>query len=328
MAVASAAAPAPAIAPGSSAAVTAGIGFAALGFGLFTVMDTIVKWLGGGGYPLHQVVFFNALFSLVPASLLVARSGGLRQLRTRRPGLHLLRGCFALVSTACAFYAFTHLPLADAYAIIFTGPLLVTALSALILGEPVGWRRWSAVVVGFVGVLIMLRPGTGVVGAGAVAALTCACAYACSIITLRKLSATETTPSFLLYGNLTILAATGTMLAFDFRPMPLGDLGLLAACGLFGGTAFICIVNAHRRAPAAIVAPFQYTQMAWGVVLGYLIWGDVPQPAVLLGCAVVVGSGLFILYRETQLRAAGRAAGGGRPGDALPTPRPQPAATV
>jgi drug/metabolite transporter (DMT)-like permease len=295
-------------------AIAAGIGFAALGFGLFTGMDTMVKWLGAA-YPLHQIVFFNSLFSLVPMAVMIAWSGGLRQLRTRRPGLHVLRGGFALVSTAAAFYAYTRMPLADAYAIIFTGPLLVTALSALILKEPVGWRRWSAIGVGFAGVLIMLRPGAGVLGQGAVAALVCAVGYALSVVTLRKLSATETTASFLFYGNLTILAATGALLAFEFARMPWADLALLAACGLTGGTAFIAIVNAHRRAPAAIVAPFQYTQMAWGALLGFLIWGDVPQPSVVLGCAVVVASGLFILYRETRLRA-GAVSGAGRPATA------------
>src|SRR5688572_9547412 len=172
-----AASAAPAVAASGSSAVTAGIGLAAVAFFMFTGMDAMVKWLSGR-YPLHQVVFFNSLFSLIPVALMTARAGGLGRLRTRRPWLHLLRGILALLGTLGGFYAYTQMPLADAYAIIFIGPLLITALSVPLLGEPVGWRRWAAVGVGFAGVLVMLRPGTGVMGAGAVGALVGATCYA------------------------------------------------------------------------------------------------------------------------------------------------------
>jgi drug/metabolite transporter (DMT)-like permease len=137
-----------------------GIGLGALAFGLFSIMDALIKWLSAT-YPVPQLVVFNALFALIPIAVLIVRRGGLLQLRTRRLGLHLLRGALGMLGSFLAFFAYSRLPLADAYAIIFATPLLITALSVPILGEAVGWRRWSAVVVGFVGVLINAAAGRG-----------------------------------------------------------------------------------------------------------------------------------------------------------------------
>ena len=289
---------APALAAPS--AISVGIGLGALAFALFTVMDTMIKWLSAG-YPVHQLLFSNALFALVPVMAVSARRGGLARLRTRRLGMHLLRGLTGMASGFLAFYAFSRLPLADAYSIIFATPLLITALSVPILGEQVGWRRWSAVGVGFVGVLIMLQPGVAPIGVGSLAALGAAGASALSILLVRKLSATESTASIALYSNLTVVVGMGALLAFDTVVPNLVDLALMAATGLIGGTALLVLIGAYRRAPAALVAPFQYSQMLWAIVLGFAIFGDLPEQAKLLGAAVVAASGLFILYRETTL---------------------------
>src|SRR3546814_734003 len=147
-------------------AAALGIGAAALAFALYTTMDTTIKWMSAG-YPLHQIVLANSLFALVPVLVAVGRSGRWSALRTRRLGLHLLRGAISIFGAYGAFFAYSRMPLADAYAILFASPLFITAFSALILKEDVGWRRWTAVAVGFVGVLVMLRPGAGVVGLGA-----------------------------------------------------------------------------------------------------------------------------------------------------------------
>ena len=279
---------------------TAGIGFGALAFALFSVMDALVKWLSAS-YPVPQILVCNALFALVPVGVLVARRGGLPQLRTRRLGLHLLRGLLGTTGGLLAFYAFSRLPLADSYAIIFATPLLITALSVPILGEAVGWRRWSAVLVGFVGILVMLRPGIAPIGPGSLAALGAACASACAILLVRKLSVTETTTSIAFYSNLTAVVLTGIAFSPTFVLPSLFDLMLMAASGLIGGTALLVLIAGYRRSPAALVAPFQYSQMLWAIVLGALVWGDLPEPAMLLGAAIVAGSGLFILYRETTL---------------------------
>ncbi|MGH6915037.1 MAG: DMT family transporter [Geminicoccales bacterium] len=280
--------------------VGAGLGLGALAFALFTCMDTMIKWLSAG-YPVHELVFTNALFALLPIAVLTLRPGGLARLRTRRLALHVLRGVCGMGGAFLAFYAYSQVPLADAYAIIFATPLLITALSVPVLGEQVGWRRWSAVGVGFVGVLIMLRPGTAPVGPGSLAALGAACASAFSILLVRKLSVTETTAGIALYSNLTVVAAMGVLLAFDFVVPDPGDLLLMAASGLVGGTALLVLIAAYRRAPAALVAPFQYSQMLWALLLGFVIWGDLPDPAKLVGAAIVATSGLFVLYRESTL---------------------------
>jgi drug/metabolite transporter (DMT)-like permease len=277
-----------------------GIGLGALAFGLFSMMDALIKWLSAS-YPVPQLVVFNALFALIPIALLMVRRGGLLQLRTGRLGLHLLRGVLGTLSSFLAFYAYSRLPLADAYAIIFATPLLITALSVPILGEAVGWRRWSAVVVGFVGILIMLRPGVAPIGVGSLAALGAACASASAVLLVRKLSVTETTTSIAFYSSLTVLLLMGALFGHGFVTPGLLDLALMAGSGLLGGSALLILIAAYRRSPAALVAPFQYSQMLWAIVLGVLLWGDLPEVAMLLGASIVAASGLFILHRETTL---------------------------
>ena len=281
-------------------AVGAGIGLGACAFALFTVMDALIKWLSAD-YPIHQLVFSNSLFALLPVLLVSLRRGGLARLRTRRLPLHVLRGLLGAAGSLLAFYAYSQLPLADAYAIIFTTPLMITALSLPVLGEPVGWRRWSAVAVGFLGVLIMLRPGVAPIGIGALAALGGACLSALSILLVRKLGTTESTASIALYSNLTVVLIAGLLQPFGGIVPSALDFGLMAAAGLIGGTALLVLIAAYRSAPAALVAPFQYSQMVWAILLGFVVWGDVPEAAKLLGAAVVAASGLFILYRETAL---------------------------
>jgi drug/metabolite transporter (DMT)-like permease len=289
-----------AVADSAAPAATAGIGMGALAFGLFSLMDALVKWLSAS-YPVPQILVCNALFALVPVGAMVVHRGGLPQLHTRRLGLHLVRGVLGTTGGFLAFYAFSRLPLADAYAIIFATPLLITALSVPILGEAVGWRRWSAVLIGFVGVLVMLRPGMAPMSLGSLAALGAACASACAILLVRKLSVTETTTSIAFYSNVTAVVLTGIAFSATFVVPSLLDLALMAASGLIGGTALLVLIAAYRSSPAALVAPFQYSQMLWAILLGALVWGDLPEPLMLLGASIVAGSGLFILYRETAL---------------------------
>ncbi len=290
---------------GATPSVGLGIGFGVLAFLLFSSMDMMVKLLSAG-YPIQQMLFFNALFSLLPIGFAVWRAGGLAQLRTRRPVTHFLRGCFGMVASFAAMTGFSMMPMADVYAILFATPLLVTALSVPLLGEQVGWRRWSAILAGFTGVMIMLQPGSGAVGIGTIAALVAALSASFSVILVRKLSATESTASIALYSNLLIILVMGGWLLFDYRPMPLADIALAGAAGIAGGAALLSLIGAYRRAAAAIVAPFQYSQMIWGVVLGFLVFGDLPASGVMLGSGIVVASGLYIIHRELVLAKQGR----------------------
>ncbi|MDR6292579.1 drug/metabolite transporter (DMT)-like permease [Inquilinus ginsengisoli] len=291
-----------ALAP-SRSSVSAGIGFACLGFALYTCMDTAVKWLSAG-YPLYQVIFFNAAFGLVPMLAYAQLTGGFGQLKTRRSWLHGVRAALALIGSFTCFHAYSVMPIADVYAILFCAPLLITALSVPILGESVGWRRWSAVGVGFIGVMVMLRPGAGMANPAILGALFSAVANALGFLLLRRFIATENRITFGFYASAATAIATGLMILVFGGVMPaLNDLLPIAIGGMLGGSAYLFVTNAYRQAPAAVVAPFQYTQMIWGVLSGYLLWQDVPDTTMLIGCAIVIASGLYILHRETVRQA-------------------------
>ncbi len=275
-----------------------------MAFMLFTGMDTCIK-LVSGRYHTVQISCLNALFALLPLVAAAMWGGGLHRLRTRRLPLQLLRGLCQASGVPLTFFAYSLMPLADAYALLFTMPLIITALSVPLLREPVGARRWGAVVVGFIGVLIVLRPGSGLFGIGTIAALSGAFMNACAMLILRRLGATDNPEAAAFYGNLTIFLVMALALPFVLiLPAP-GDLAISALGGTLGGTAFLLLAHAYKRAPAALVAPFQYAQMPFALVAGYLLFNNRPEPVMLLGAAVVIASGLYILHRETVRRAAG-----------------------
>ncbi|WP_051340199.1 DMT family transporter [Azospirillum halopraeferens] len=282
-----------------------GIGLAVAGFALFSAADGLIKHLSTR-YPLVEVVFFNALFSLVFIAAAAMIWGGPAMLTTRRPGIHLLRGLFGLAAGYGAFFGFSHMPMADVYAILFSSPLIIAALAGVLLGERVDARRWVAVLVGFAGVLVMLRPGSGAVNVGVLGAMVGALGYSASALVVRRYGAGETPFSFPFFGNCVVTAVLALFQPFIFVPPAPGDLALMALAGLFGGMALICTLGAFRIAPAPVVAPFQYTQMVWGVLLGVLVFGDLPSPWLAVGGGLVVASGLYLLQRER--RAARRSA--------------------
>jgi drug/metabolite transporter (DMT)-like permease len=300
-----------------STAAVAAVPTAARGIALYTwailvmsAMDTVIKWLSAD-YPTIQIVFFRSLFGLVPLVVLVVRAGGPATFRTSRPGIHLLRGLISLGAAFFFFYAFRTLPLADAYAIAFAAPLLVTALSVPMLGEHVGPRRWAAVVVGFIGVAVMLRPGSagvaGFLSLGALAALAGTFLYALNVTLIRRYSRTETNAALILYSTMVMVAGSLPFLPSAFvMPDATGWL-LLITTGLLGGIGLLAITEAFRIAPVAIVAPFEYTAMLWAVLFGWIFWGDLPDAWIIAGSAIVIGSGLYILHRETRPQPAAEA---------------------
>lgn len=280
----------------------AGIGLAVLAFALYTTTDTIIKWVTAL-IPIYQIILTLAATNLVVFVMVARIRGSLTRVRTRRLGLHLLRALAALSGGFGAFYAYSKLPLADAYALIFAGPLFVTALSVPVLKEQVGWRRWSAVLVGFLGVVVMLRPGTSAFEPAALGALFGALGYALTVMMVRKLGSSESPYSYGIYGNILTVAITGALcLVFGFVPIDPFDFALLIAGGVVGSFAFLSMVAAYSRAPAAVVAPFQYSQMIWGTLAGYVVWRHVPDTTTLVGAGIVATSGLYILHRETMRR--------------------------
>lgn len=283
--------------------VARGIGLYSGAIVILVIMDAVIKWLSAD-YPTMQIVFFRAFFGLVPVLLWLTVSRRWAALRTKRPGAHIFRGLIGTAAAFCFFLAFRHMPLADAYAIAFTAPLFITALSVPILREAVGIHRWSAVAIGFAGVVIMLQPGVegmaGFLSIGALAALAGAFFFALSMVLIRTFGRTETNAAMVFYAALVMVTVSACALPFGFVMPTAGDLALFIAVGLLGGTAVLGVTEAFKTAPAAILAPFEYTAMVWGVAVGFVVWGDLPNRWIIAGSVVVIGSGLYILHRETR----------------------------
>jgi len=268
---------------------------------VFAVMDALLKALTAR-YPPLQVAALRGVASLPFIALPLLLTGRAATLLPRRPGMHLLRGLLMVVIMGGFLYAVRSLSLADAYAIFLTAPLMVTALAALLLREPVGWRRWLAVGVGLGGALVMLRPSaSGFVTVAALGALVAALAYACNAILLRVLTRTDTTASVALWsiGLMTVIAA---LIAWPaWVTIERSDIWYIVAIGFVGAVAQLFLIEAFRAAPASLIAPFEYTALFWGICIDWVVWQTLPTLRVLTGSAVVIGCGLYIIWRERQL---------------------------
>ena len=250
-------------------------------------------------YPLEQFVFLRSLIGLSIFLLLAHQFGGLGELITRRWGWHLLRTLFAAGAMFGFFYGLSKMPLIDALTLGFTAPLMTTALSVPMLGDKVGWRRWMAVVAGFGGVLLILRPGAGTISFAALSVLFAAFCYACLAITARKLADTESTFCLSVYvvaGPMLVSALLSVDGAWQ-NPDLVGWL-LFVGAGICSVVAWIGIVGGYRRAPPSVLAPFEYTALIAGAIAGYVIWGEVPDRWVIAGATIIIGSGLYVVYRE------------------------------
>ncbi len=282
-----------------------GILFALLTFASYSTADAAVKWLTDS-YSIFQITFLTSVFALIPISYLVWRAGGLRSLRPRHPGTVLLRTVFLTIESLCAYYAFSRLPIANVYTLIFAAPLIVTALSAPLLREPVGRHRWAAVAVGFCGVLVVLRPGWVPLDIGYLGAAGSAVFFALSMLLTRRIGHRESASAMLVSLMLTkivvSLAISVVIVPEVFQPMPLPHWGGMLFVGVFVGLAHIFLIEAFARAPAPVVAPFQYSQIVWAVFYGLVLFGDLPDLFIVTGSGIVIGSGLYILWRERMAK--------------------------
>lgn len=281
----------------ASASAAAGILMALAAFAMFSFMDTVVKLLGTR-YHVAQVIFVNCSFGLLAVVLIGLARGGWYRLRPRQWRLHLARWVVSLVTTTAVFWSLPRLPLADLYAILFASPLLVIALSAPLLGEGVDWRRWTAVVAGFIGVLVILKPSGEVVAWPALVAACGAVGHALNMLIMRKIgTGAEPVEVIGVVGNLLTAVATGLVLPLVWITPSPEDFLLAAAAGTIAGGAFLLLAAAFRAAPAAIIAPFQYSQMLYAVVVGWLLFADLPSLRMLAGAGIIVISGLYVLRR-------------------------------
>lgn len=279
---------------------------------LFSVYNAIAKWLAVDFNPL-QIVFFRGLFGLLPVGLILLHDGkGVRQLVSRRPGLQLVRATTGLLSNVCFILSYRSMPLADAVAIGYAAPIFVTALSVPLLSERVGMHRWSAVVVGFLGVVLVARPGSGAFQLAALLAIAGTLAYSICIITTRRLGAVDASVCTMVHSTTFYALASALALPVVWTTPGWGELTLFALLGCVAGCGMYLFVQAYRFAPAATIAPFDYTAMAWAMLFGFLIWGEVPDWNSLAGITVIVASGLYIFRRETLAARAKAAAAAGR----------------
>lgn len=282
-----------------------GIGFELIAIVCFSLVDGLAKWLGQD-YPAVQIVFFRYFFGLLPVAVFVWRGGGLSSLRTRRLPLHILRASLLFTALFLFFQALQSMPLAEAIAVAFTAPLFVTALAGPLLGEAVDARRWGAVALGFLGALIMVRPGSAAFRPEALLVLGSALAFSLFVTLTRRMTRTETNVALLAYS--TLFAGT---LSLPFLPFvwlaPAGeDLWLFMLIGLVGGMAAFLVIQAYRHAPASVLAPFDYTALIWGALFGWLIWHEKPGLQIWLGAAIVAVAGVYIARHEAA--APGRRA--------------------
>jgi S-adenosylmethionine uptake transporter len=267
------------------------------GFALYAAHDVLVKLLGPA-ISVVQIVFFAGLFSFPLVALMLMADPQPGTLRARHPFWVGLRSFGVVASGALGFYAFTVIPFAQAYAMLFAAPLLVTLLSVPVLGERVGWRRGLAVAVGLGGVLVVLRPGLAEVTPGHAAGLASAFCTALVALSSRRIGRDERLGVLLLWPLLATIAVMGAALPWVYRPMTGLELAMTAAIAALGFGAMVCLIQAYRRGEAAIVAPMQYSQMLWAVFWGALVFAEWPDGWTLAGSALIIGSGVYIVLRE------------------------------
>ena len=288
------------------------IGFKLISALLFAAMSALVRKLGNVA-PVGQMVFFRSAFAILPVVVIYALRGELASaVYTSRPLGQLGRGLLSVFGMFTNFSALTRLPLADATAISFASPLFTVALAAVILKERVRIYRWSAVLVGFAGVIVMLVPHFDVghyaaagaataAAAGSLFAMTSAVCNAGTVIQTRRLVQSETTPSIVFYFSIVCAIAGALTLPFAWHTPTGSELIALISLGVLGGVAHIFLTESYRFATASVVAPFDYSSMLWALMLGYWLFGELPSALVYVGASIVAGAGLFVIWRERKL---------------------------
>ena len=275
---------------------------------LFTFLDSSSKYLVLAGIAPLFIAWMRFAGHVV---LVVALFRGWRSVSRFRPvslPAHILRGAFLAGSTVFNILALRYLQLAETTSIYFFGPMVITALAGPLLGEWAGWRRWSAILAGFIGVLVITRPGIGVFGIGHVFALCSMLSNSIYVIMTRHMSATETPESLIFYSALApLVVLTPTLPLTASMPADVWQWVLLVLLGAFGGLSHWCLIQAYRQATATSLAPYPYLQMIWMIAFGWVIFDQFPDNWTLAGAGIIVASGLYIVHREHRLRVRNQA---------------------
>lgn len=287
-----------------------GIVLKVLSVALFVGMSACIK--SAGQVPAGQIVFFRSFFAIFPIFIVLAWRHEIRTaLNTSSPVGHIMRGVVGVISMGLGFFALTRLPLPDAITLNYAQPLLVVVFSSIFLGEAVRAYRWSAVVVGLIGVIIISWPKLTLFTAdtdmpseqaiGVVAALVAAALSAVALLLVRHLVKTERTHTIVMWFSLTSAVAGLLTIPFGWHALSVQQAAFLIGAGLFGGVAQLLMTESYRHAEASTVAPFEYTSMILGIAVGYLAFGDLPTMHTLVGGIIVVAAGIYIIWRERQL---------------------------
>ena len=281
-----------------------GVFYFLVAIGLISLVDTICKLYTD---ELHAVMLVWGYF--VGISAFVTIYFGLQRradlLRCRRPGWQIARPGFLVASIACLFVSLTYLPIAEATAIGFTGPLFITALSVFFLGERVGWHRWLAVVIGLAGVMVIVRPGGAVWHWSAGMALLGAICFALFQLVTRRLADQDRHQTTLLYTSIGGVAWASLLVPFFWTTPTIEHVGVFFLTGAMGAGAHFAMLQAFARAEASLLAPFNYSKIIWVTILGYLFFGDLPGIDTMIGCAIIATAGLYVVYREGRAKPLG-----------------------
>jgi drug/metabolite transporter (DMT)-like permease len=281
--------------------VVAGIGLMLLGCFMFSLNDTMGKWLVAT-YSVGQLLLIRSIAALILLAPFIYREGLSSFTSAPRPKLQILRAVLSSLEVALFYWAVVYLPLADVVTFYLAGPIFVTALSPVLLGEKIGWKRWSAVIVGFIGVLIAMRPSVASFSLPALIALGGSVLFALLMIATRTVRGTSDT---VLVTTQTIGALALGIVSAPFNwvtPSP-RDFLLLSLLGVVAMFAHVFVNRSLKLAPASIVVPYQYTLILWAMVLGYLAFGDVPEVFLITGAGIIVAAGIYIFLREQTLTA-------------------------
>ena len=272
------------------------------GYSLFVFLDTIIKKYLVQQYPIFEITFFICLFSFIPILITLTAVGNWNGLINNKIHIQLLRGILAVLCGALIINSFRYHALFEIYPVLFATPLILTTLSYFVLKEKVSIMRWSVVLIGFIGVLIVSRPGTFHFTLAIMGLFIGAFILAINVLIIRFLANSQSSIAFAFYGSVAGLFVSGIISYFNYVPVSLADLLILILCGILGGTAGLCISGASKILESSVFAPIQYVQLVVGFILGYLFFYDIPDKFEVIGSFIIVCSGLFLIYRENKLR--------------------------
>ena len=278
----------------------------ACGITLLSIMDAGIKWLVERDISSIQIIVVRGWIislGILITLMLVRKTGGVAALKTNRLKHHLMRSAVGVFAPALFFLSLKYIPLADAVAVSFSATFLMTIGSVIFLGERVGFHRWSAVFIGFIGVAIALRPGTSAFNPASLLVLCAAIAYASILISGRWMSKTESSLQLIFYFTFcnACICSVFTLITWPnfWRPLSVQEIFAIIGISAIALSGYFCVTRAFTNAPISAIAPIEYTALFWAVLFGYLVWGDIPDQWVWLGIVIILCAGLYIGYRES-----------------------------